>query len=156
MRIRGYASIFGNVDTNGDVVVSGAFSRWISENLTTTLPIFWVHEHMAPFGNITKRSIGVTTLLAQTELGLYFEGITANTPKADEIAELIRIGAVKASSFGFSKYKNGVYRRGRRRMLTAVRPAEITVAHWGVNPEAYVEPDPTETQQSEEIAHANA
>lgn len=156
MRIRGYASIFGNVDTQNDVVVSGAFSRWISENQAKSLPIFWVHDHMPPFGNVTKRSIGVTTLLAQTELGLYFEGITADTPKANEIAELIRIGAVKGASFGFGKYKNGVYRRGRRRMLTALKPAEITVAHWGVNPSAYVEPDPTDNQPSEEIAHADA
>lgn len=151
MLIQGYAAVFGIRDRAGDIIVKGAFSRWIAENLGKNLSIFWSHDHMPPWGPPTSRPIGVTTEIAQTEKGLWFAGITAETPKAQEIATLIDLGAVNGSSIGYGKYAGGVYRKGRQRYLTAIKPAEITIANWGVNPHTYVESKPQ--PQSEEIAN---
>lgn len=51
---RGYASVFGNVDSYGEVVVRGAFSRTLTEWAAKgdPIPVLWGHDMTAPESNI--------------------------------------------------------------------------------------------------------
>jgi phage head maturation protease len=48
--IEGYASTFGNVDLGGDVVMSGAFRKSLSEDMPK---MFWMHDPSEPIGRWT-------------------------------------------------------------------------------------------------------
>src|SRR5512146_2546174 len=74
--LTGYASTFGNVDSLGDVVRSGAFLDSLKS--WPSVPILWQHEPKAP--------IGKTTLLAETPDGLIFKGMLVPTIQGRDAA----------------------------------------------------------------------
>ena len=143
MKVRGYASIFRNVDLAGEVVSPGAFSEWIGANPQKNLQIFWNHSHIY---SASAKPIGMTTGVKQDRKGLYFEGELNDTAEGLEVQKLLDQGPIEAS-FAFrvdaDEIKKGV------RHLKALSPFEITAASFGMNPEAYIEaiPDQEETEQ---------
>src|SRR5690625_6711809 len=57
-RFTGYASVFGNKDSYGDVIVKGAFSESLAsygEN-GAGIPCYWSHQMSDPMMNIGHRS----------------------------------------------------------------------------------------------------
>jgi HK97 family phage prohead protease len=145
LRVRGYASIFGNVDEYGEVVDKGAFSDWLAKNPDTQLPLFWNHAHV---WDPTAKPIGVTTKLKQTARGLYFEGVVEDTPEGLEMQTLINGGAVSAASFAFSVKDR--YQKKDIWHLSVLEPKEITAANWGANPRAYIEAIPGQETSDED------
>ena len=146
LRVRGYASIFGNVDSYGEVVDAGAFSDWLAENPDTSLPLFWEHDHVFAFEN-PALPIGKTTMIRQDAKGLYYEAELADTDKAREVAALIEQGAIKNASFAFSVVDQ--YQEDEVWHLSALTPKEISPVNWGANDQAYIEVIPSqETQEN--------
>jgi HK97 family phage prohead protease len=135
--VRGFASVFGNKDSYGEVVDKGAFTKWIAKNPETSLPLFWQHAHK---WNLLAKPIGSTTMLKQTARGLYYEASIADTPEGLEVQELIRSGAVKAASFAYKTVTEEV--RKNTLHLVDLDLIEITAANWGANDRAYIEPIP--------------
>jgi uncharacterized protein len=91
-KITGYGSVFGNVDSYGDVVVRGAFERSLKEN---GLPaMLWQHNQTEP--------IGVWTKATEDEHGLLLEGeINLKVQRGVEAYELAKQGAFKGLSIGY-------------------------------------------------------
>ena len=56
-----YASVFGNVDSYGDIVVKGAFAESLKEwaDSGNTLPVLWGHNMSDPDYNIGGVSVAV-------------------------------------------------------------------------------------------------
>jgi HK97 family phage prohead protease len=144
LRVRGYASVFRNVDLKNEVVAPGAFSTWIKANPTKPLRIFWNHAHIY---DPKAKPIGITTSLKQDRKGLYFEGELHDTPEGLEVQELLKAGKV-AASFAY-RVTNDEIKKSIRHIKMAA-PFEITAANWGVNPEAYIEAVPGETGEPEQ------
>jgi HK97 family phage prohead protease len=139
LRVRGYASVYGNVDSYGEVVDRGAFSNWIKDNPNTSVAIFWQHSHR---WNPLSKPIGKTTKLKQDRKGLYFEGEILDTLEGLEIQELLKGGAIRAASFGFTVRDQ--YQKKEIWHLSDLELKEITAANWGANPKAYIEAIPEE------------
>ncbi len=138
-RIRGYFTIFGKPDRAGEVVDKGALSDWLKANPSTQLPIYWEHDHSAGmFAGKRAKPIGVTTTIRQTRQGGYFEGELADTVKAQEVGQLIAMGAIRQASFGYKIEDR--YEKKKVWHLAQVSPVEITVAGIGAaQPLAYVQ-----------------
>lgn len=85
--IVGYASTFGNVDRVGDRVMAGAFGE-----RSFTVPYLAYHDKTLPIGNC---------LCTPDQHGLATNAVLANVPKAQEIRELAKIGAIPAQSIGY-------------------------------------------------------
>jgi hypothetical protein len=143
--VRGYASIFGNVDSYNEVVDAGAFSDWLAENPDKEVPLFWEHDHVGWGDPATP--IGKTTMIRQDAKGLYFEGELADTPKADEVATLLEQGAITGASFAFRITDR--YQEDDVWHLSGLSLKEISPVNWGANPEAYIEPIPQETSDED-------
>lgn len=139
IKVRGYASVFRNVDLSGEVIAPGAFSAWIAANPTKSLRIFWNHAHIY---NANAKPIGITTKLKQDRKGLYFEGELHETAEGLEVAELLKAGPMEAS-FAFHVTDDEIKKSVRH--IKSVNPFEITAANWGVNPKAYIEAVPQTT-----------
>jgi HK97 family phage prohead protease len=145
MRVRGYAAVFGNVDSDGEVVDRGAFSGWLKANPDTPVQIYWMHSHKY---NPMAKPIGVTTRLKQDRKGLYFEGEIAATDEGREVAELMKSGAISGASFGF-RVKDK-YQKKEVWHLSDLELLEISAANWGANPKAHIEAMQEKQQETED------
>lgn len=99
--IEGYGSVFGNVDSYGDIVVAGAFDQTLVEAKDQSrLPaMLWQHNPDEP--------IGVWTEMRQDKRGLIVKGTLAmTTQRGREAFELIKMGALSGLSIGYSTVKS--------------------------------------------------
>ena len=99
--ISGYASVFGNVDSYGDIVVKGAFSRFLAEARVNgkVIPVFYGHNMEDPRANI-----GRVIELHEDEHGLWFKAqldLSGETYGRLVYAQL-KDGRLDSLSFGFS------------------------------------------------------
>jgi len=134
LKVRGYASVFGNVDSYGEVVDAGAFSDWLADNPDTKLPLFWNHAHI---WDALAKPIGYTTALRQDMKGLYFEADILDTKEGVEVQQIIRAAGRVASSFAYKTKSE--YPEDDVWHLSVLEPKEVTATNWGANPKAYVE-----------------
>ncbi len=108
--VRGYASLFGRLDTSGDIVERGAFARTLRERGAGGIRMLWQHDPKAP--------IGVWTRIAEDERGLLVEGrLALSSARGREAFELVRAGAVDGLSIGFRTRKARREAGGARRVL---------------------------------------
>lgn len=90
---RGYASTTGGQpDYQGDVIVPGSFARTLTRK--SDWPILWCHKH--------DTVLGVTRSAHEDQHGLAVEGeLILSVPKAAEVRDLMRAGAVRGLSIGY-------------------------------------------------------
>lgn len=88
---RALVSVFGNVDSDGEVVDKGAFSKTLEER--PRFPIFWSHQFDA------QSIVGYATTAEETDEGLLVEWRALDTEVGRAVAELLRSGAVTDFSF---------------------------------------------------------
>jgi HK97 family phage prohead protease len=98
----GYGSVFGVVDSYGDVVQPGAFAAslasWSDKGKTPAL--LWQHDSTKPCGKWSK--------LAEDGHGLLLEGkLALKTQQGAEAYELLKMGAISGLSIGYSIPKGG-------------------------------------------------
>ena len=99
--ISGYASIFGNVDSYGDIVVKGAFSEFLKRIAETgkVIPVFYGHNMEDP-----KANIGRAIELYEDDRGLFFKAqldLSGDT-YGRVVYEQLKDGRLDSLSFGYS------------------------------------------------------
>lgn len=96
----GYASAFGNLDSDGDITDAGAFDRTLAEwaEKGDTLPILWGHDLYDPFS-----FIGGALEATPDEKGLKIHGQLdiADNPKAAQVYRLLKGRRVRKMSFAY-------------------------------------------------------
>lgn len=96
----GYAAVFGNRDSYGDVIEPGAFSKTIAEK-GGVFPVLWQHDPWEP--------IGVSSQMVEDEKGLFVEAsVTKESQRGREALALMKMGAVKGLSIGFQVLQRSV------------------------------------------------
>lgn len=99
-RIFGYASVFGNKDSYGDVVVKGAFSSFLRKISLSkkVVPVFYGHNMEDPRANI-----GRVLALAEDDHGLKFDAqldLSGDT-YGRIVYEQLKDGRLDSMSFGY-------------------------------------------------------
>lgn len=99
-QFRAYASVFGNVDSYGDIVEKGAFLDTLAEWDTkgVPIPLLWGHDMHDPFSNIGgvfKATEDDTGLLVEAELDL-------DNPTAAQVYRLVKGRRVTDLSFAYT------------------------------------------------------
>jgi HK97 family phage prohead protease len=130
--VTGYASTFGNVDLGGDIVLPGAYTKTLADDL--------------PAGRIKVRrnhreAIGRPIHAEQDSTGLLTVSRISETPLGDETLVLVADGVVDAMSIGYvAEEKRYATREGRKvRELVQIRLAEWSLLDEPpMNPEAIV------------------
>lgn len=93
-RFAGYASVFGIVDSQRDIVLPGAFTFTLQER-AGQVKLLWQHQWDEP--------IGVITRLFEDARGLYVEGqLLMEVARAREAYALMKAGAVRGLSIGYT------------------------------------------------------
>lgn len=98
-KITGYLSVFGKVDSDGDILIKGCFARSISDrgpqsNTNRKIAFLWQHDMDDPIGQFT--------MLKEDDYGLYFEAeLDAGVTSADRAKLQLKSGTLNQFSVGF-------------------------------------------------------
>ena len=95
----GYASVFDNVDSYGDIVVKGAFHKTLAEWALSSdvLSCLWAHDMNDPFSNI-----GEVLEIAEDDIGLKVKvQLELDNPKAQQIYRLAKGRRLNQMSFAY-------------------------------------------------------
>jgi HK97 family phage prohead protease len=133
----GYAAVFGNIDSHGDVILPGAFRESLNERKASGRPIsmFLMHRVLGGDG----LPIGVWRAVEEDARGLRVEGKISgmNTDLGRLRYELVKDGALGELSIGYKVRPNGAtFGKGAgqpRRTLTALDLSEISIVNEGSN-----------------------
>lgn len=124
----GYASIFGNIDENDDVVERGAFKRTLDHG-GGQVPVLWQHDIREP--------IGVGLEMMEDERGLWVKSaINLDTQRGKEAYSLLKQGALKGLSIGYTVIKDSIEKGVR--YIKEIRLWEISIVTFPANPEALI------------------
>lgn len=117
-RFSGYASVFGQPDDGGDVVLPGAFRK--------SLRIRGRHRIRMLFQHDPKEVVGTWDRIAEDDFGLWVEGrLVPEVPRAEALRRLIARRAIDGLSIGFRTVKAS--RQGDLRRLAEVDLWEISI-----------------------------
>lgn len=96
----GYASVFGNVDSYGDKVLKGAFSKSLAKSFPDDgagIPCYWSHRMDDP-----EFILGKTVSAVEDEHGLKVRvSLDLDNPKAAAAYRALKAGAVNQMSFAY-------------------------------------------------------
>lgn len=128
--VEGYASVFGNVDRGGDVVVPGAFREFSRTRDGKTL-VLYQHDPRSPIGKAD---------VVQDSTGLHFRAqLAMSDATARRALSHMKEGLLDGMSIGYDVLPGGAQYKGERRELSALHLYEISAVTWGMNPLARVE-----------------
>lgn len=127
-RFTGYASVFGVIDSQRDVILRGAFSETLSGRVGE-IKLLWQHS--------TAEPIGVFDLIAEDEKGLYVEGrLLLDVQRAREAYALLKAGAVQGLSIGYSPLRYSIDDDTGVRLLSSLQLWEISLVTFPANAQA--------------------
>ena len=134
-KFTGYGSIFGNKDSYGDIVVSGAFdsslNQWREKGRLPAL--LWQHKSDEP--------IGVYTRMEEDEKGLYVEGrlLKDDDPLAKRAYAHLKAGSLSGMSIGYRSLDEDYDEKNDALMLKELDLWEVSLVTFPANEAAQVE-----------------
>ncbi|MDD3029970.1 MAG: HK97 family phage prohead protease [Alphaproteobacteria bacterium] len=129
----GYASVFGELDDQNEIVAAGAFTRSLAKwRRQARMPaLLWMHDPTQP--------IGVWQSIREDANGLFVEGrLAVRTQKGGEAYELLKLGALTGLSIGYRVVRSRPDATRRARILTDVDLFEISLVTFPANDAARV------------------
>lgn len=126
--ISGYGAFYNNVDSYGDIILPGAFKS-VSEN-TRSIKMLFNHS--------PDKVIGVWNTFTEDENGLRITGKFADTPRAQEVRELVKAGAIDSMSIGY-KTIDSEYNTAGNRLLKSLELWEVSIVTFPANPLAVID-----------------
>lgn len=130
---KGYGSVFGVVDSYGDIVVKGAFNQSISNRNPRSVKLLWQHDASKP--------IGVYEKIYEDDHGLVVHGklLVNDVTLAKEAYALLKSGALDGLSIGFKVAKDGleITKEGNT-LLKSIDLWEVSLVTFPANQDATV------------------
>lgn len=127
--VTGYFSAFGNVDSDGDMIVPGAFTKTLKENGPSSQKqrILHLYQHD------TYRPLSKPHVLSEDQKGLYFETKMPQTTDAVNVLKMYEAGIITEHSIGFRTIKE--QKRDSYNEINEVKLWEGSSVTWGANPD---------------------
>jgi HK97 family phage prohead protease len=123
----GYASHFNNVDSYGDVIQKGAFTKTLQDN-KNRIKILWQHD--------TSEPIGLPVKMMEDDNGLFVEGKISMTETGKKAMTLMRDGVITEMSIGYDVIKDDY--KDNKRILKELRLWEFSLVSFGANDKAKI------------------
>ena len=146
--VKGFASVFGNVDDGGDITHMGAFTKTLNEN-ASRLRFLWQHDTDAPPTAMIKSAreakrdelpAEIKSKFPNAAGGLLVEREYLDTPRGNEILAGYKAGICFEMSFGYETLKSDFSTvdtdkgNTRVRNLRELKLYEMSDVLWGMNP----------------------
>lgn len=134
-QFEGYAAIFGNKDSYGDVIIPGAFAETLAEDYGAEgkgVPTYWCHDFKDPFKNI-----GSTLWAKEDQRGLRVRvQLDLETQNAKQTLKLLKEGRVNQMSFGYTVLEGAFVESEEHGFFYEIRKVklhEVSVVPIGAN-----------------------
>jgi HK97 family phage prohead protease len=137
--VTGYFSVFGNKDSDGDIVMPGAYKKTLKENGPDSEKprILHLFQH-DPYKVLAK-----PTILKEDKKGLYFESEISKTSLGKDVLQLYMDKVLTEHSIGYMIIKREVDESNdeskRVQRLIELKLWEGSTVSWGANMDALVE-----------------
>lgn len=127
--ITGYAAVFGNTDSDGEIIDRGAFSSWLKAS-NGIFPLLWANDRTRP--------VGWAKTAAEDTHGLKFTGKLMIDTEAGRTARAFIKGAADLGvsaglSIGFTVPSGGDYYENGARHLRQIDLREVSVVTFPAN-----------------------
>ena len=126
----GYAAVFGNVDSGGDIIEKGAFARTIVDDFDR---IKILSQH-----NSYELPIGKPLALREDGKGLYIRGKISDTQAGRDIRTLLKDGVLCELSIGYDALDFEIDANGIRH-LKEIKLWEVSIVTWAMNDQAKID-----------------
>lgn len=126
--VEGYGSIFGNVDSDGDIIVKGAYTKTLMENGPR---VRYVNQHRI------DQPLGKFEVLMEDEIGLKFQARVPLTTLGKDVLLLMKSGVLNENSVGILPIQKE-YTNDGIRLLKEVKLYEISCVTLAANPMALI------------------
>lgn len=127
--VEGYASVWGNKDSYGDVMHKGSFAKTLKERVSKNrIKVFYQHHE----------PVGVLLEAKEDDTGLWTKARISKTSLGDDVLELIRDKAVDTMSFGYSVVKEDWDDETKTNNVREVRLMEVSYVPIPANEEAMI------------------
>lgn len=123
----GYGSVFGNKDSDRDIVKKGAFHKSLKKRNPALL---WQHDLKQPIGRFDE--------VREDDKGLYVKGRLMMQGKGLEAYELLKMGALNGLSIGFKTRQAEFERKTNTRTILEADLYEISVVTVPANERAVI------------------
>ena len=124
----GYASVFGNVDSDGDIVEQGAFAKFLADD--------WSRVKILALHNDQWLPIGKPVELYEDDVGLYIKVKISQTTLGADVLQLLKDGVLDEMSIGYIVLDSCM--DGGVRHLMELALIEVSVVTWAANEQAKV------------------
>lgn len=128
--ITGYFAHFNSLDSDGDIITPGAFTKTIAERgpLSSQPRIKHLRNHLV------YEPIGVLTELTEDTKGLYYESKAGTHFIGQDTIKMIESGVITEHSFGFDTVPNRTERKdGVRYLKELIQWEGSSLTAWGAN-----------------------
>lgn len=123
--VSGYGAIFEKVDRGNDIILKTAFA-----NLTNSIKMLWQHN--------PNEVIGKWDTIAVDDVGLKVTGKFADTPKGNEIRQLVKEKCIDGLSIGYRTLDHS-YNEDGQRLLKEIELWEVSLVTFPMNPTATID-----------------
>lgn len=127
----GYAAVFGNKDSDGDVIEKGAFSKTIREDFDR-IKILSQHTDC-------ELPIGKPLELREDDKGLFIRGKISDTAKGRDIQTLMKDGVLNELSIGYDAVEFNYDSEQGARRLKEIKLWEVSIVTWAMNDQAKID-----------------
>ena len=125
----GYGAVFSNVDSGGDVIEPGAFTKTIAEGVGRVKVLSGHNEALLPIGKPLE--------LREDAKGLFMKAKISDTALGRDVKTLIHDGVLCELSIGYDPVVFDYDETGIRH-LKEVKLWEISVVTWAMNDQAVI------------------
>lgn len=127
----GYAAVFGNKDSGGDIIEKGAFSKTIREDFDR-IKILSQHTDC-------ELPIGKPLELREDDKGLFIRGKISDTAKGRDIQTLMKDGVLNELSIGYDAVEFDYDSEQGVRRLKEIKLWEVSIVTWAMNDQAKID-----------------
>lgn len=127
-RIQGYFAVFGNIDSDGDMIMPGAFKKSLQESIGRVKHLLQ-HDPSKPLSS-TKSGLKIL----EDSTGLYFDSTITKTSWGKDTLLLYMDGVIDEHSIGYEVIKN--HKAASYNELHQLKLWEGSTVTWGANEQA--------------------
>lgn len=126
--VTGYFAHFGNIDSDGDIIVKGAFAKTIQENGPSSVQPRIKHL----LDHDRTKGVGVLQVLQEDETGLYYESKAGGWALGQDFLKMCEDGLITEHSIGYSVIKANSTQQAYELLELRLREGS-SLQCWGAN-----------------------
>lgn len=140
--VKGYGSIFGNKDSDDDIIERGAYTKTIQEH-GNRVRYLWQHDITRPIGKMRE--------LEEDEKGLRFVAEIPKTTFGNDVIELMKFGVITENSVGILPILKDYNEETKTRHIKEVKLYEISAVTLASNDQAMINEIKSSQKKQEEL-----